>query len=379
MQSKVFISWSSEDQRVKRIAETFQNWFQTVFGNRIKFFYSEDIGPGENFMKKIEKELKDTQFAFFFLSRRTSKSPWVVFEAGCLKHLLDKENVYFLLTDISSKEFGELCPPLSFYQASPINTPDAVKRIVETICRKVLNSPSDTLQIQSVAERRYKELENSLLEISKNVQLLPDRYTGLLPYGDNIDCSGNFKMPRIFDEFKKELFLVGINLGFLLNLRSDQTNFVHMLRVLMQDPQKKVDICICDIWEPRLQYAWSKIVFEYFDVALRGFTEVFQNKESPLYLDTFIRKITGDQYDQITTQLTIKKIEMLGDTFWFVDADETQGSGVMMLIPMTAQTGHDRSVFFANQKSHDRLFNGYYSLCRAGFNAYAKVMWPVFA
>ncbi|MDR2553657.1 MAG: hypothetical protein LBD31_10915 [Treponema sp.] len=74
--------------------------------------------------------------------------------------------------------------------------------------------------------------------------------------------------------------------------------------------------------------------------------------------------------------MSIKKIEMLGDTFWFVDADETAQTGVMMLIPMTGQTGYDRAVFFANQRDHGSLFNGYYSLCRAGFDAYGKVLWP---
>ena len=375
-ENRVFISWSTVDPRARETAETFRDWFSGVFGNKITFFYSNDIRPGQRPREEIENAINTAQFAFFFLTRRTAKAPWVVYEAGRLRRLVEANNGYFLLTDISIPEFQTLFPPLADYQASPINTSQEVGRIVDTMCNTLGLSATDKLHITGTATNNYPALARSLAEINRRISALPDRYTGLMPYGNNIDCSNNFKMPQIFDEFKNELFMAGINLAFLLDLKAGTTHFKRMLEVLMEDERKKVKLCICDIWQEHIHYAWDKIVLGYSGVTYEGLTEVFQNKESDVYLDTFIKKITGDKYGQITRQLTIKKIEMLGDTFWFVDADEAAQTGVMMLIPMTGQTGHDRAVFFANQRDHGNLFNGYYSLCRAGFDAYGKVLWP---
>jgi len=184
-------------------------------------------------------------------------------------------------------------------------------------------------------------------------------------------------MPQILYEFKRELFLAGINLNFLLNLRTDSTNFVQMLNVLMKDPQKKIKIFISDIWEEHLKYSYDKIVYGQSEVGLKGLTEVFKDTDSDIYIDTFIKKITGDKYDQITNQLAIRTIEMLGDTFWFVDPDETNKTGNMMLIPMTCWNGRDRAVFFASQKKQYNLFNSYYNLCKGGFDSASKPVWPL--
>jgi hypothetical protein len=111
MTSKVFISWSSEDPRVQKTAEIFKNWFNDIFEGRIHAFFSEEIDPGSDFRRKIDKEIKESQFAFFFLSRRTSKASWVVYEAGCLSNLLNDDKGFFLLTDISIPDFKRFCPP----------------------------------------------------------------------------------------------------------------------------------------------------------------------------------------------------------------------------------------------------------------------------
>ncbi|MDR1898143.1 MAG: toll/interleukin-1 receptor domain-containing protein [Prevotellaceae bacterium] len=379
MSSKVFISWSSEDPRVREIAEFFQAWSKCIFGDRIDFFYSEDIMPGVDSRDEIENEISAAQFAFFFLSQRTSKASWVVFEAGCLNNLLKNGNGYFLLTDISVQDFHRLCPPLSKYQASQINSAGDVEKIVKRMCEKLGISGGDRLHIVAETKQAYPELADFLKEVPDRVQLLPDRYTGLLPYGDNIDCSNNFKMPRIFSEFKKELFMVGINLNYLLNLRADQTNFVKMINVLVDNPEKRVNLCICDIWETHIRYTYDKVVAGYANTEIEGLAEVFQDKESCLYINTFIKKVAGNKYDQITGQLTIKKIETLVDTFWFVDADAINETGVMMLAPMTGLSGYDRGVFFADQKNRGSIFNHYYELCKNSFNRHSKPVWPNFS
>jgi len=160
MSSRVFISWSSDDPRAKKIAESFQNWFNIVFKEKIDFFYSKDIAPGINSWAEIEKNLTDSKFAFFFLSRRTVKSSWVIFEAGCLRRLLDAGNAYFLLTDITVSDFIDLCPPLAGYQVSQINTENDIKTVVNAICKKLEISNIEMLEIEARAEKNTKSLKN---------------------------------------------------------------------------------------------------------------------------------------------------------------------------------------------------------------------------
>jgi hypothetical protein len=107
------------------------------------------------------------------------------------------------------------------------------------MCDKLGISAGDKLHIRNNARNAYLDLVESLNESLATIKLLPNSYTGLLPDGDNIDCSSNFKIPQIFFEFKKELFMSGINLGFLLNLKSGTANFEEMLKVLMKNPTKR--------------------------------------------------------------------------------------------------------------------------------------------
>ena len=157
MSNKVFISWSSDDPRVEKTARNFQKWFSLVFEGRIKFFNSKDIKPGIHAREEINRQLDTVEFAFFFLSRRTAKSSWVIFEAGCLRRLFKEGNAYFLLTDIAIDDFRKLCPPLEDYQASMINSTDDIKAIVSVIGEKLGLSSTEILNINA----RWRRMWNS--------------------------------------------------------------------------------------------------------------------------------------------------------------------------------------------------------------------------
>jgi hypothetical protein len=135
------------------------------------------------------------------------------------------------------------------------STLQEVRRIVETMCDTLGLSATDKLRIMGLAENSYPVLAGSLTEINCRIPALPDRYIGLMPYGNNIGCSTNFKMPQLFDEFKNELFMAGTNLAFLLDLKAGTANFKKMLEVLMKDERKKIKLCICAIWQEHIHYA----------------------------------------------------------------------------------------------------------------------------
>ncbi len=73
-------------------------------------------------------------------------------------------------------------------------------------------------------------------------RVLPDRFIGLVPYNDNIRASSNFQMPAVFSQFDRELFLVGINLNFLLNVRSNPSTLASLLESLANYKDRTVKI-----------------------------------------------------------------------------------------------------------------------------------------
>lgn len=43
MSKNIFISWSSADPRIRVIAESYKNWLNVIFDNKINIFFSEDM------------------------------------------------------------------------------------------------------------------------------------------------------------------------------------------------------------------------------------------------------------------------------------------------------------------------------------------------
>ena len=82
-------------------------------------------------------------------------------------------------------------------------------------------------------------------------------------------------------------------------------------------------------------------------------------------------------YEAVKRQLLIKRIDVLMDTFWFVDNDESIKQGSMLLAPLTARTGAERPVFYASKKKNTTLYNKYFEVCKSGFDFTSDVLWPV--
>jgi hypothetical protein len=183
-------------------------------------------------------------------------------------------------------------------------------------------------------------------------------------------------MPQIFGEFRSQLFLIGINLNFLLNLTQSQTAFLRLLQALLADPTRRVQLLIADLWQPDIRSAYEKTLYGYGVEELRGLDEVFGDRPSKYKLDTFIRNhCDSEQYARLRGQLAIRKMGLLMDTLWFVDAGEHTATGSMLLSPITAPIGSERPVYYFTQLDHAELFAAYYNLCQGGFGL-ATPVWP---
>lgn len=392
MSKNIFISWSSADQCIKDIAEGYKNWLNIIFDDKIEIFFSEEIEPAQNGIKQIHAALDKADVGLVFVTQWTACSPWVMYEFGCMYKLLEQEALYPILLDLDCKKLKEIAPPMADTQVVSLNNKDDNMHLIESIAKKLEISGSDILKIKNKAKAEYRHIDECVTEAQKNFANLPDTYVGEVPYNDTIMGSNNFQMPQIFDFYKKNIFLVGINLGMLFNIKSNSKPMEALIRSLVNSKEKTAQILISNLWDEKILYTYDKTLLGFGKSEYEYMNEVFFDTSSKYYLDTYIQNlclcIAGDAkekkydahdlYEAVKRQLLIKRIDLLMDTLWFVDNDESKKQGSMLLAPLTARTGAERPVFYADKQKNERLYDSYFGVCKSGFEyTGSKVLWPV--
>lgn len=389
MKKNIFISWSSVDHRIKPIADGYKNWLNVIFDDKIDIFFSEEIKPAQNGIKHIHTGLKTANVGLVFVTQRTARNPWVLYEFGCMHKLLVKEAVYLILLDLDSKELAEIAPPMAGIQAISLNEKEKNIELVKSIARKIYGSDENSVEIENRALARYSHIERCVSEAQNNFANLPDKYAGEVLYNNSIKDSDNFQMPKIFDVYTKNILLVGMSLGTIFNIKSDSRSMDSLIKSLIHDNKKNVKILISNLWDEKLFYTFNKMIFGFGNEAYAYLNEVFFDTSSAYYLDTYIQNLCAriaaeenkpdprELYEAVKKQLLIKRIDLLVDTFWFVDTDESTKQGSMLLAPLTASSGAERPVFYATKKKNERLYDSYFGVCKSGFDAMGSVLWPV--
>lgn len=377
MTAKAFLSWSSSDIRVATLAPILKSWLQDIFGGSIELFFSNDIEPGEASIPNVYRGLNEADLGFILLSQRTARSPWVIYEAGCLNPSLREGRVFPLLFDLTPGALRLACPPLADFQAASLRDPVSMRALVAKSARIAGMKDSDVQSVMNNFPASHAALNKYLRDQVDSKRLLPERFSGIILYGDSISTSHAFSMPAIFNNYLSELLLVGNNLTYLLNLANSTDNMEALLDSLLEDPSRMVRILVADLWDDRVLFTYDNAVLGTATAELQGLTPVLHDPDSPLYLDRFIRNYcSGPSYHQIRRQLTIKAVPFLGDTLWFIDADPIKLSGNMLFALMTAAVGRERPVFYVAQNEHPDLFSKHYDTCRAAFDVAGYRLWP---
>ena len=389
MSKNIFTSWSSADPRIRVIAESYKNWLNVIFEDKINTFFSEEIEPAKNGIKHIHAGLETADIGLVFVTHRTASSPWVIYEFGCMHKLLEKEALYPILLDLNVEQLSEIAPPLAWPQVILLNKKEDNMRLIESIVQKLKLSGAEILEIKNKATKEYCYIDDCVTKAQKNFPNLPDKYAGEVPYNNSIKDSDNFQMPQIFDFYTKNILLVGMSLGMIFNIKSDSRSMDSLIKSLIHDTKKNVKILISNLWDEKLFYAFNKMIFGFGNEAYAYLNEVFFDTSSAYYLDTYIQnlcaRIAAEEnksdphglYEAVKKQLLIKRIDLLMDTFWFVDNDENTKQGSMLLAPLTASSGAERPVFYASKKKNTTLYNKYFEVCKSGFDAMGSVLWPV--
>ncbi|WP_449350924.1 toll/interleukin-1 receptor domain-containing protein [Streptomyces shaanxiensis] len=172
----------------------------------MNYFFSREIAPGEHTVPSIYRALNEADFGFIFLSQRTARSPWVIYESGCLNPSLRAGKVFPLLFDLSPGELRQLCPPLADFQAVSLRNVQDVRRLTEKLSQLLGLDDTEVIEMREKFHRTFPQLERAIADTVDSKRLLPDHFTGVLTYNDNIAGSRNFQMPGIFEKYRRDLF-----------------------------------------------------------------------------------------------------------------------------------------------------------------------------
>ena len=174
----IFISQSGNLS--KEIAEVFSEWLKSFFKNVNVFVSNSEIDYGSEWFQKIQKSLREADFAMSILTKENHSKPWINYEYGALVEILKikKNNPIPILFGVDVKELnGE---PIQQHQC--IVWPDKKKIMrlfsindfkyneLETKINALLNKDEPSPNpAQNFLEREvYRRLERERKEKEKN-------------------------------------------------------------------------------------------------------------------------------------------------------------------------------------------------------------------
>lgn len=199
--------------------------------------------------------------------------------------------------------------------------------------------------------------------------IFPSYSRGTIPYNTNINAT-EFSFPYITEQYKKEVFLVGPNQNFLLNMNHNEANLLKLIHSL--DHTKKVKILISDIRNQTIRSIYSDISTKDFE---KEATEILSSIND---IDDLINmKYGAERLEQIKTNnlLQIKCTKLYLDSFCFVDSSSGQGKGYFMLVTKDTPGGTRPIFYFSEMKDQD-LFNFYYDKYYRNIFEDAEQLWP---
>lgn len=153
---KIFISWSGELSQ--QLGNAFKDWIPDVLQAVHPYFTPEDIKKGERWGSEIARELEESKFGIFCVTRENLSSGWMNFEAGAISKNKDHSQVCPILFDLQPTD---VTGPLQQFQATAF-TKDDIYKLLQAINAKLEEQtvPQDRLERQF--ERVWPQLEEDV-------------------------------------------------------------------------------------------------------------------------------------------------------------------------------------------------------------------------
>lgn len=129
MKPIVFLSHSSSD---KEVVLGIKNLLASSSGGHVDYFLSTDgqsIRAGTNWVVSIEDALRRAEIVFAFISPKSARSSWVVFECG----VAYGKDLRVVPVGIDGLEIGELGFPISLLQGFTLKDSEGILNIIRLI------------------------------------------------------------------------------------------------------------------------------------------------------------------------------------------------------------------------------------------------------
>jgi hypothetical protein len=371
-----FLSWSGalSGEIVSYIK---RDILDPVFGDRIEPFISSEIGAGSLFAPEIFGRLKNSDFGIVCITAENIEKPWVSFECGGLIKNGKKDNLYVILVDISIEMLRRLNQPLSEFQAVRLDR-DGIINLIKKISASILEVES--AGYENRIHRNWDTHAEKFADILQRHKPAPSNYYRQIKYMNAIGDS-NLSIPSVFSIYKQSLFFAGLNHSFVLDLTipEQRDNFLIMVDSLLGDINKKVRFLISDMWDDQVIGSYKNMIQKMarsFEIG--NLTQSLKNKDSEHYIENVIIRNRGEEYlrkIKENRQLVIRKIQIIGDTFVFVDPESDNGICYFSLF--TSPGGRSRPVFTFNKRDDNSIFNTYHNFIEEGWHNMSEPIWPI--
>jgi len=162
---KVFISWSGEQSR--KIAEQLKIFIPRVIQSVEVFYSPEDIEKGQNWGRRLDKELAECNYGVVCLTPHNVSAPWIHFEAGALSKSLESR-VSALMVGVTP---SDVKGPLARFQNTRCDEGD-LYQLIQSINKQTEN-PLDEQRLKAAFNAFWSNLNAELAAINDQIESQP--------------------------------------------------------------------------------------------------------------------------------------------------------------------------------------------------------------
>ncbi len=156
---KLFISWSGVLS--EKIAEAFKELLYGVSPRNVQaFLSSSDVKSGEEWFRRIRRELVRASGVVVCLTPQNLRAPWIFLEAGAIGHKLPQSRVFVLLGGVLLRDVPK---PLDAFQVTPLDRSKMLRLIKDILAAKSTAALKDA-QIVSLFNEHWPAFEKATSE-----------------------------------------------------------------------------------------------------------------------------------------------------------------------------------------------------------------------
>ena len=166
---EIFISWAGENSKSIAIALKDALEKEIFGGSGLTCFVSnEDISSGDDWWKKINKELKKCKLGILCITKENFKKPWIHFESGAM--IARGLKVIPLLFDCRVDMLKST--PLSGRHMVNFNNESEFVKMIEDINDELSAVTISRANIDKIAESAYINFKSEMSEVLKKLETM---------------------------------------------------------------------------------------------------------------------------------------------------------------------------------------------------------------